>query len=151
MSMPLPLPCKMSQVPEKEQQREAPLLQQQEKKKRKIANDADVREQAIKMVETFNPNDFKINRAVIRRLAQAGGGSNEKELSVSRGGTSKAAVNKSKALCACATNGLARILASKTPDKANEIRETMLATAAQRAPDLSPGIEAPSRAATVSK
>ena len=173
--MSMPLPCKMSQVPDNaendasldgsEQQKEAPLQQQQpekkkekKKKKRKITEDAaevetnrgQLREEAIKMVETFDPNDFKMNRAVIRRIAQAGGGNNDKELSLSRGGTSKAAVNKSKALCAYATNGLARLLASKTPDKANEIRDTMLATAAQRAPDLSPGIEPPSRAAAPS-
>jgi hypothetical protein len=168
--MSMPLPCKMSQLAdnaendscldgsELEQQKEAPLQQEKKKKKkkkkkRKIAHDAqdaEVREEAIQMVETFNPNDFKMNRAVIRRLAQAGGGNNVKELSLSRGGTSKAAVNKSKALSAYATNGLARLLVSKTPDKANEVRETMLANAVQRAPDLSPGIEGPIRAAAPS-
>jgi hypothetical protein len=181
--MSIPLPCKMSQLPDNaenehssldgpEQQKEAPLQQEKKRKqkKRKIANDdhqdaapevethrndggQHIREEAIKMVETFNANDFTMNRAVIRRLAQAGGSNGNngtKEISLSRGGTSKAAVNKSKALCAYATNGLARLLASKTPNKANEIRETMLATAAQRAPDLSPGIEGPSRAAAPS-
>jgi hypothetical protein len=142
-----------------EQQKEAPLQQQEKKKKRKIADDAEeveiikrdqLRDEAIKLVGTFNPNDFMVNRAVIRRLAQAGGGNNDKELSLSRGGTSKAAVNKSKALCAYATNGLARLLASKTPDRQNEIRETMLATVAKKSPDLSPGIKGPSRAAAPS-
>ena len=120
-----------------------------EQKKRKTAPTAaaaaaDPRDEAIERVMNFDIEDTKMNRAVIRRLVQAGGGG-DRIPSLTRGGDSKSANNKAKATSAHATNGLARLLAAHAPHKANEIREAMMTTAVIKIPDLSnPDAAAPS-------